>query len=1035
MKNADVELIQRVLDGDDTAFTELVKKYQKSVHALAWRKVQDFHIAEDITQETFLKVYRNLSTLKEPQSFASWLYVIATNHCKTWLSKKQVWTQSLDNFNSTELEKATYSSYVSAENEQVSVETQREVVKKLLAKLQESDRTVITLYYLGGMTYEEISKFLGVSVSAIKNRLYRARQFLKKEEPMIREALENYQITPNLTENIMQEISRLKPTPSASKPLVPWAVAAASAVLIVLLLGIGSQNLVHFQHPYSLDAQAEMTVELVDAPIVLNLDSVPDVRNKQGSINPDGDSENEGQKPDEVLLAAAETEEEDKVSAPKQQWIQSEPVKGSDVDALSVTSNGELYSVANRHIYKIESDGEAWQQIANIDILGVKYGSSAFIKEWDNMLYLLLDSTILTSKDDGKTWELVNTLLTDSTFALDFILTNQAFYIIFSNYTAFRSEDKGVTWEAMNVDFPQNPNSIVVIQDTMFTGTFNGLYRLKEDNWVPMKLPGSVSAILSVAGSDGKIYVAAEFSKDVTSSQKVRQGLARGWWIFRSTDLGDSWDDITPKNAWPVMGLPPKIKLVAVGETLLAMEQGMVRSTDAGNTWQPRQLPGTSPSMDNRLSYVATVNDRSIYVGSKKDGLYRSTDGGISWDPVNINGRNWKIITNLITVEGNNKTPNMPSMLYAEFAGDIVKTTDKGKSWRRIRMGIPMTAPVREVPPYFSRLGEFGGTLYAKTDGWRSFRSEYKTGLYRISEDGNSVMSIQGMPTFNSSMLKHLWKNGRRGSLDVSDKSFIEQLNENFVGADQFFKTLAQEKTLTQNELDQEQLYEDQERLILEGLLDGAFAVSGDTFYFEYNFKLFRWKSGETTWYDTGVQETGELRYFEAAKAFEREGLSTEKIGEIIRAWQFGFKLAVSGNTVYVGKRDGTLLQSFDAGTNWVDLTPVLPFPVKAFKDIVIVNDTVYVATDAGVTTSDRGNNWGVITDLEGTNLNMDILTADGTILYGVTKDTGIYRLENGIWNQIISNIPENIASLAVDGNTLFISTERNGMFHFNLDE
>ena len=68
-------------------------------------------------------------------------------------------------------------------------ETQREVVKKLLAKLQESDRTVITLYYLGEMTYEEISEFLGVSEAAVRNRLYRARRRLKKEEPMIREAL------------------------------------------------------------------------------------------------------------------------------------------------------------------------------------------------------------------------------------------------------------------------------------------------------------------------------------------------------------------------------------------------------------------------------------------------------------------------------------------------------------------------------------------------------------------------------------------------------------------------------------------------------------------------------------------------------------------------------------------------------------------------------------------------------------------------------------------------------------------------------
>ncbi|MDE0087111.1 MAG: sigma-70 family RNA polymerase sigma factor, partial [Candidatus Poribacteria bacterium] len=305
MKNADVELIQRVLDGDDTAFSDLVKKYQKSVHALAWRKVQDFHIAEDITQETFLKAYKKLSTLQEPQSFASWLYVIAANHCHTWLSKKRLPTQSLESTSNTELEKANYSSYVSAENERASVEAQREVVKKLLAKLQESDRTVITLYYLGGMTYEEISRFLGVSVSSIKNRLYRARQHLKKEEPMIREALENYQIIPHLTEKIMQEIDRLKPAaPSGSKPLVPWAIAASSAVLIVFMLGIGSQYLARFQQPYSLDAQVEMTVELVDISIVQNFEVKPDVRNQPGKFSDtDGRDNDNGEKANQILSA------------------------------------------------------------------------------------------------------------------------------------------------------------------------------------------------------------------------------------------------------------------------------------------------------------------------------------------------------------------------------------------------------------------------------------------------------------------------------------------------------------------------------------------------------------------------------------------------------------------------------------------------------------------------------------------------------------------------------------------------------------
>ncbi|MCY4401258.1 MAG: sigma-70 family RNA polymerase sigma factor [Candidatus Poribacteria bacterium] len=308
MKNVDVELIQRVLDGDDTAFSELVRKYQKSVHALAWRKTQDFHIAEDITQETFLRAYQNLPKLKESQSFASWLYVIATNHCKTWLSKKQLRTQSLDNFNSAELEKATYSTYVSSKNERSTAEAKREIVKKLLAKLQESDRTVITLYYLGGMTYEEISRFLGVSVSAIKSRLYRARQLLKKEEPMIREALQNYQITPQLTENIMREVKRLKPTaPTGGKPLVPWAVTASSAILIGLLLGLGSQQLVHFQKSYSLDAQAETTVELVDTPIAQNINAKPDVRSQIGSPNASDKNNGAGQQTEDTASLDLDT--------------------------------------------------------------------------------------------------------------------------------------------------------------------------------------------------------------------------------------------------------------------------------------------------------------------------------------------------------------------------------------------------------------------------------------------------------------------------------------------------------------------------------------------------------------------------------------------------------------------------------------------------------------------------------------------------------------------------------------------------------
>ena len=321
MKNNDAQLIRRVLDGDDTAFSVLVRKYQKSVHALAWRKIGDFHVAEEITQDTFLKAYQKLSTLKEPQSFVSWLYVITANHCSTWLRKKRLQTQSLENTSSAQLEKATYSGYVSAENERTTVEAQREVVKKLLAKLKESDRTVITLYYFGGMTYQEISKFLGVSVGAIKNRVYRAQERLKKEEPMIREALENFQITPNLTENIMREVSRLKPiTPSVSKPLVPWAIAVSTLTVVFLMLGIGNQYMSRFQQPYSFDAASEMTVEIIEAPVVLNLESKPDIRTQLGNTNALHSSNGLDQQPDRpeymARFAAVSVDETEDQAAP-----------------------------------------------------------------------------------------------------------------------------------------------------------------------------------------------------------------------------------------------------------------------------------------------------------------------------------------------------------------------------------------------------------------------------------------------------------------------------------------------------------------------------------------------------------------------------------------------------------------------------------------------------------------------------------------------------------------------------------------------
>ncbi len=293
MKKNDVELIQSVLLGDEDAFSILVKKYQKSVHALAWRKIGDFHIAEEITQDTFLLAYKKLASLKNPNQFAGWLYVIADRLCKAWFRKKKLFMQSLEATGEETLEKTAYADYVCEQREDAAVEHRRQIVQKLLEKLPESERTVMVLHYLGEMSCEAISKFLGVSPNTVKSRLKRARERLQNEESIIQETLGSVPLSPNLTENIMRRIDTIKQTsPLGGKPLLPFAALGASVILVILLMGASKQLITNFQQPYSVDAISEPTIEIVDAPVVLNIQSKPNLQNRIGGTNRSNNSNN-----------------------------------------------------------------------------------------------------------------------------------------------------------------------------------------------------------------------------------------------------------------------------------------------------------------------------------------------------------------------------------------------------------------------------------------------------------------------------------------------------------------------------------------------------------------------------------------------------------------------------------------------------------------------------------------------------------------------------------------------------------------------
>ncbi len=289
METTDYQLIKQTLSGDQDAFTILVQRYQKRVHALAWRKIGDFHIAEEITQDTFLRAYRKLNTLKNPQLFAGWLYVIANRMCDTWLRKSPQEMESLETVPIVQLQEQYYSEYVTAQREDRVSEKRIALIQRLLQKLPESERIVVTLHYLADSPIKEISEFLGVSLNTVKSRLHRARRRLAKEDRMVRETLGGFQPSADLTKNIVRTIKetglQIDPSSSGNKPVVPWILTTSTFLLVALMLGFGSQRQAVFQKPYNIEATSEMTIDIVDASMFSNLSSNPNVKNQIGTID------------------------------------------------------------------------------------------------------------------------------------------------------------------------------------------------------------------------------------------------------------------------------------------------------------------------------------------------------------------------------------------------------------------------------------------------------------------------------------------------------------------------------------------------------------------------------------------------------------------------------------------------------------------------------------------------------------------------------------------------------------------------------
>jgi len=174
MKRSVAQLVKRSLNGDIESFSELVKEYRQTVHALCYHKIGDFQYAQDLVQETFLKAYLSLSQLRDPDRFSSWLYRIAINNCNMWLRKRSQKTLSLKD--PDKLQDTSPSIYEGYHKRELEIK-----VKKALSRLSENNRLVITLHYLAGHSYNEMAELLNLSLSTVKSRVHEGRKQLKEE--------------------------------------------------------------------------------------------------------------------------------------------------------------------------------------------------------------------------------------------------------------------------------------------------------------------------------------------------------------------------------------------------------------------------------------------------------------------------------------------------------------------------------------------------------------------------------------------------------------------------------------------------------------------------------------------------------------------------------------------------------------------------------------------------------------------------------------------------------------------------------------
>ena len=172
--NDDDYYIKKTLEGDSNSFSVLVERYQNMVFALALKMLKHREESEEVSQDTFIKVYKSLSKFNGESKFSTWIYRIAYNTCLDRIKKNSKYNNNVEinEITSNEISH-TESIFDSLENKERSI-----IVKQCMDKLPEDERIIIHLFCFEELNLKEIVEIVSMTEGNVKVKLFRARKKL-----------------------------------------------------------------------------------------------------------------------------------------------------------------------------------------------------------------------------------------------------------------------------------------------------------------------------------------------------------------------------------------------------------------------------------------------------------------------------------------------------------------------------------------------------------------------------------------------------------------------------------------------------------------------------------------------------------------------------------------------------------------------------------------------------------------------------------------------------------------------------------------